>query len=548
MLCAQSRELQERVAFRVKYAIQDAVYLEGGRNAGLAEGMTLEVKRPVSAEAGGQGPGEGVVAVLVVSSVADSSAVCDVQSSSGELHAGDLAYLSKADAEAVAVKRAMSRTREYPQVITFSGGDPLDEEQRAAVPKPPLPEVNRARGRIGFDYSGLQSRDGSGMRSHQLGLVLRADITGIGGTHWSLAGYWRGRLDSHSAGTQETLNELMNRTYHLALTYDNPESNWVAGAGRLQLPWATSLTTLDGGYLGRRIGKHTTTGIFGGSTPDPTSWNYNPDRRLGGTFVNVQAGSFDSFRITTTTGAGISSIAWQTEKQFVFAENGFFYKRFFALYHSAEADRPDLPDATGRHQLVLSRSYATLRLQPHQRVAFDLNHSYFRDLPTFDPRLIGTGLVDPLLSQGFSGGVRVELPQRITVYSNLGRSSQTGDARNSLNQMYGVTLGSIWKTGVRADVRYSEFDGSFGRGTYRSLSLSRNFGENVRWELQGGRQLFFSAMTADNRSHYVMTTVEAAFARHYFIQGGFTMQRGQLQSYNQWFSTLGYRFDSRGVR
>ena len=32
---------------------------------------------------------------------------------------------------------------------------------------------------------------------------------------------------------------------------------------------------------------------------------------------------------------------------------------------------------------------------------------------------------------------------------------------------------------------------------------------------------------------------------HYFMQGGFTINRGQL-SYDQWMFTLGYRFDSKG--
>jgi hypothetical protein len=33
-----------------------------------------------------------------------------------------------------------------------------------------------------------------------------------------------------------------------------------------------------------------------------------------------------------------------------------------------------------------------------------------------------------------------------------------------------------------------------------------------------------------------------------FMQGGFTVYRGQQQNYNQWMLVLGYRFDSKWKR
>jgi len=81
-----------------------------------------------------------------------------------------------------------------------------------------------------------------------------------------------------------------------------PIPRWVLGAGRLYLPWATSLETLDGGYFGVRVGHGVTTGIFGGSTPDPTSWTYNPNRHLGGGFLSTEGGSYDGVRYSSTAG------------------------------------------------------------------------------------------------------------------------------------------------------------------------------------------------------------------------------------------------------
>ncbi len=546
--CALAQQPQIRTTFRVKYAIDGAAYLDGGSNSNLVAGMKLVVKRPAPEpiQPGAPMGPELVVAQLEVNSVAESSAVCDIVSSTDQLHAGDKAYLSKEDADALVAKNTVSPTRKYPQVITFTQGDPLEEEAREAVPRPPLPEVNRARGRIGVEYGSVRASGGS--VTNQVGLIVRADVTRIGGSYWNLGGYWRGRFDLRSGTTQPTMEDLMNRTYHLGMTYANPNSRWTAGFGRLILPWASSLDTIDGGYIGARVAAHTTVGAFAGTTPDPAAWNYNPDRRIAGTFVNFEGGSYDAFRFTSTTGVAVSSIGWNAERRFVFTENGIFWKNYFSLYHSMQADKPPAGlSQSGTSQPLISRSYLTLRFQPHRRVSFDINHNYYRDLPTFDTRLIDTGLLDTLLFQGLSAGVRVELPQHVSVYSTLGRSSRTGDQRNSINQMYGLTFGRIWRTGFRADIRQSTFDSSFGRGTYRAVSLSRNFGDAFHWELQGGTQTFLSPLTNNSRSRFAMTNMDVNLGRHYFLQGAFTVEQGEVMNYQQWFTTLGYRFDTKGA-
>ena len=540
-----------KISFRIKYVGEGVAYLEGGRNAGLAEGLHLSVKdtesitrRPIS---GSIDPATGEprpVAALYIFAVAESSAAAEIHDPTRALKAGDWAFLSSEDTAAIVAQRTLSPTRKYPVVVSFSEGDPLDEEARAEVPRPPLPEVNRARGRIGFDYSGMTSSSGS---SKNLGIVIRTDITRINGTYWNLSGYWRGRINSRASGPA-TIQDLINRTYHLGLTYENPQSHWVVGAGRLYLPWASSLDTIDGGYFGRKISTNTTAGIFAGSTPDPTSWSYNPNRRLGGAFVNFQGGDFNNARYTSTSGMGISTLKWKIDRPFVFFENGISYKHYLSIYHSLQVDSPSGNPAVAAPGAGISRSFLTFRVQPTSRIDFDFNHSYFRDIPTFDPQLIGTGLLDKYLFQGFSVGVRVEVAKKIWLYTNMGSSHRSGDAKASLNQMYGVTFGSLPKTGIRADFRYSKFDGSFGGGSYKSFSLSRSFRDDFRWELLAGSQSFASTAVKSDSAHFFTGNLEANVGSNYFVQSGFTRNRGGLQNYNQWTFTFGYRFDNRHKR
>ncbi len=551
----QTPEQEMRVTFQVRYVTADAVYIDGGHSSGLAEGMALVIKAPSQAApsstpltappASDDGTEAGIVARLKVVSVAETSAVCEVVSATRPLAPGDIAALPDIEVQALVARHALSSTRAYPAVVSFSEGDPLDEEVRDAVPHPPLPEVNMARGRFGFDYSSLHGA--GGVSASTLGLVIRADITRINGTYWNLRGYWRGRLDSRSSSAQPTLQDLIDRTYHLSLTYDNPGSRWVMGFGRMYLPWASSLDTIDGGYFGRRLSSTATAGVFAGTTPDPTSWNYSVDRRIAGSFISFTGGDYDRVHYTSTFGGGISTLKWTIDRPFVFGENDLAYHHRVELFHSFQVDQPRVAPGTPAIGAGLARSFFTVRVQANPHVSFDLNHTYFRDVPTFDPQLIGTGLLDKTLFQGFSVGARTEWAHHISVYSEVGRSTATGDTRGSLNTMFGVSKGQIWKTGLRADFHFSRFNNSFAQGSYRSFSLSRAFGESLTGEVQFGTQSFISPFSKDNGGRFVNAHADVNLGARYFLEGGLTLSRG-AQPYTQWYTMLGYRFDNRRSR
>lgn len=548
-ICPAQSADEVKTVFHVRYVAGASVYIDAGRNAGLAENMRLIIAPPASptSEAAREQAASPVTAELKVISVANSSAVCEVISSTRELVIGDVATLHQEDAATVVTKRTLSNSRLYPAVVSFTEGDPMDEDVRDDTPRPPLPEVNRARGRIGLEYSGIFSGGQVHSSSSELGVVFRGDITRINGTYWNLSGYWRGKLESQSGG-QATVQDLMNRTYHLSLNYANPDSRWVAGVGRMYLPWASSLDTIDGGYIGRKVGEHAVAGFFGGSTPDPTSWSYNPDRRLAGSFVSFDQGSYDAVHSMTTLGLGVSTLGWTIDRPFVFAENTISYKQFFSVYDSFKFDRPRTIPPVSAVSAGLGQAFVSMRLQANRRVGFDVNYNYFRDVPTYDPLLLGTGLLDKYLFQGLSAGVRVEGPRHLSFYTEIGRSNSSRDTTSSWNKMFGVTLGQLWHTGLRLDARYSRFNSAFAQGSYSSFSVSRSIGEAMRLELQAGKQSFNSSLTRDNGTNFLNSMLELNLGSKYFLDNGFTVQRGSVQSYRQVYLTFGYRFDNRDHR
>ena len=549
VIAARSDDPSLHTVFHVKYVADGVAYLDGGSSSGLAEGMKLEIVESNLAAHQGDSVDAAdtrVVAALEVSGVAETSAVTDIRSPKRPVKVGDLAYLSSAETATLIQQRALSATRQYPAVVTFTDDDTPDEEARIEVPRPPLPSVNRGRGRIGFDYIGTVSHGTSTLASSNLGVAFRGDITRIGGSFWNLSGYWRGRI-THQSADQQTLQSLVNRTYHLNLTYDNPQSSLVAGFGRLYLPWAPSLDTIDGGYFGFHPRHGTTIGIFGGSTPDPSSWSYDPNRVIGGAFVNFDGGSYDDLHYTSTSGTAVSMIHWAVDRPFLFFENGISYKRLWSLYDSLQLDNPKGNAAVPSPGPGLGRNFLTFRIQPLPRLELNANHTYFRDIPTYDSTLIGTGLLDKFLLQGFSAGARVEVVKYIFISATLGQSFRTGDAKSSLNQMYGLQFARLPLWRLRADAHYARFSNSFGSGSYTAFTLSRQVTDAMRLELLAGQQDFTSAVTTSNRSRFLTGTVETNLGPRYFIQGNFTTARGQL-SYDQWMFTMGYRFDTKGHR
>jgi hypothetical protein len=536
-------------SFHVRYVNGANVYIDAGRDVGLDEGTTLVLKQDPTKAASDKSNvalEPGVIAKLTVVAVASTSAVCEVKSSSRDLVAGDVVSLPDSEVEKLVAKNTLGNTRKYPMVISFNQGDPLDEEVRASLPRPPLPEVNQMRGRIGFDVSTIrQLGQGGGSTSNSYGMVARLDFTRMFGTHWNLNGYWRGNLRTNSSPSQQTLQDLINRTYLMNLTYVNPESHWTAGVGRLYLPWASSLQVIDGAYVGRQFASHAVTGIFAGSTPDPTAWNYNPQRRIGGAFFNVHGGSFENFYYASTAGAGVEMLKWNITRPFAFTENNFSFKRYFSIYHSMQIDRPTANPATPAVPTGLGQSLLSLRVQVHPRVVLDLTDTYFRDVPTYDASLVGTGLLDRYLYQGINGGARVEFPRHITGYFTLGSSSNSTDPKTSLNRMFGATMAHIWKTGLTADARYSKFDSSFASGTYSTVTLSRDMLDSLRLNLQAGRYAYTSPLASNSNSNFVNILVDSNLGSKLFVESMFTVQRGGSLNYNQWTTTLGYRFDNR---
>lgn len=543
--------IQLRRQFKVKYISGDTAYIDGGSNSGLRPGMSLKILASSSTlTKDDRGTSDQLIASARVIGIAATSAITEIDNGDRAVKVGDLAELTSEDAAVAG--RNLQRQNAVP--ILRLPATEVSESSSAAGSVPSnsflssrkqAPESGtRVAGRIGFDYSSITSTGSTPGTSQQRGISFQSDMTNILGTHWNLQGYWRGRLNDHSQFQEPTIEESLNKTYTMQLYYDNPKSKWVAGVGRLYLPWAVSLDTIDGGYLGHKWPLGMTTGVFAGSTPDINSWHFRPNQRIGGSFVNFQGGSYDRFHISSTTGVGVNTVGWKVDRPFAFFENEASYKGVFSVYHSLIADTLRGVSTNGyRTPPGISHSYFTAHYVPNHIITFDLYHNYFRDVPTATTTIVGTGLVDQLLFQGLSGGVHLKPIRNISLYTTAGASEKTGDSHRSLNLMYGGSWSEIARSGIRADFHYSKFDSNFGTGNYKVFSLSRQVTNRAFWNVQVGKQQLLSNFTTNHNSIYADESLDINVGRRTYLQSGYTYVNGSTLSYRQMYFSLGFRFD-----
>jgi hypothetical protein len=92
------------------------------------------------------------------------------------------------------------------------------------------------------------------------------------------------------------------------------------------------------------------------------------------------------------------------------------------------------------------------------------------------------------------------------------------------------------------DLRYSRFNSSFGSGSYESVTLTRQMGDKLRFDLQAGLQNISSSYTNQTRTKYGSASLDYLIGTHFLLGSGWTLYRGGAQDYDQLFLNFGYRF------
>ena len=145
--------------YHVKFVAEGVVYLDGGRAVGLAEAH--ETDGPPRPGHRRQGHGRGGGRTGSALGGRDLGGLRDQERQGDDPAPATSPTCRHEDAQTLQMLRTGASSRKYAQVVTFTRATRSTKRRAEYMPHPKLEEVNRVRGRIGFEYNSI--RDGGGV-------------------------------------------------------------------------------------------------------------------------------------------------------------------------------------------------------------------------------------------------------------------------------------------------------------------------------------------------------------------------------------------------
>lgn len=399
-------------AFTVEYLSADNVYLDGGRAAGLEEGLRLQVLE-----------GSTVVAELEVVYAAEHSASCRTLSETRPVRPGDRAFVVGEVA--------------FPAVPAVAASEPAEAEPVAASPEPtekpadepPVVPWARVHGAASLGY--YRSTDGFetdlDYQERTARVDLRADDIAGQPLSFALRGRFREDIRSRELSRRTLKSQGTDRIYELALRYDPPDGRLGFELGRIGVSRFVGIGYLDG-VLGRyRLRPRVEVGAFAGRQADianlgGTGGKYGAFARLspGGRYTR---GAYDVLLAFVRENAD-----GDVSREYLSLESRFAGGGRWSVFQRAELDIN-----RGWRQEVTGKSYqfSNIGLTGNLKVSSSawafLSYSGLRNYRYYRNRLVPEDVFDSLLRQGLRTGVNVSKPGGFGATAGFGMSLKEQD-------------------------------------------------------------------------------------------------------------------------
>jgi hypothetical protein len=288
---------------RVSYLSGGTVYLDAGRDAGLAEGDTVTVSRDGK-----------VVARLRVAALSSQRASCDTLAVLVPLRVGDAASFTARAVPPVAA------------ALPDTGVPPVTPTSRTSS--------RRIHGRVGARFLNVDHQEAGDYQLPQLD--LRLDAAGLGAGHVDLAADIRARRITRTTTAGGSSSDDDGRVYRLSAAVHDPRDAWRLTVGRQISPFLASVSLFDGvlAQVGReRWG----VGAFAGAQPEPASLGLSDRILQAGGYAEWRSPRLAERRWSATLGGAHSTDDGEVNRDFLFAQ-GFYRDRRLSGWFAQEVD------------------------------------------------------------------------------------------------------------------------------------------------------------------------------------------------------------------
>jgi hypothetical protein len=494
---------------RITYLTSTAAYVDAGRDAGLTEGDTLHVVR-----AGTE------VGLLRVTYLASRQASCDILSDVAALVVGD----------------TLSLVRVAPLQVAAAGKSAAEPATRAAR------RNSGVHGRVGARYLGVWRKDGSVGRLAQPSLDLRLDGRALGGTPLGLVLDLRTRRTSSIRPDGSSVVDGRTRAYQAAVVLDPIGSPFRLTAGRQLSPSLASLTLFDGALAELR-GQRWGAGLFGGSEPDPTSFDYSGDVADYGGYVQVHSRPGAANHWSTTVGAIGSYEAGLANREFAYIQTA-VTNRQFSLYATQEVDyyRP-WKQAMGEPSLSFSSSYANMRVEVSPGLSLNGGVDNRRNVRLYRDAVTPETAFDDSFRRGVWGGLSLRVGQHGRVAADA-RSSGGGTLGRTLSYTLSLAVDRLAALDLGVRSRTTRYEGPRQSGWLQSLTVDLTPAGPLHLALNGGLRIEQDPLADPTNVHVTWFGADAdlGLARGWYLLLSGTHEAGGFESNDQVYGGLSFRF------
>ena len=503
-------------AARVIYVTGGSVYVDAGREQGIAVGDTLEVLR------------EGaVVARLRVAFVSTGKASCDTLRTQGGIRVGDPVRYSA---------RPVEPSPEQPAAGADSaraGAGPVPI--RAAPGGAPKRRTPPVRGRVGVGLVNVPGAGGAPGYT-QPSLSLRLDGSAAYGAPMDFSIDVRGHR-TYRGGASDGVT----RVYRLSTAVRDASGNRRLSVGRQPLPVSSSAGLFDGG-LGQIGGARWAVGVFSGLEPDPAAYDFSTRIVQSGAFAQWRSAPASTRRWSATLGFLDSRDRGSPSRDFAFLQASWMSRRAFATVSQEVDVNASWKRALGDPAVSLTSTFATARLQATPRLSLHAGFDNRRNVRLYRDRETPVTEFDDRYRQGGWLGASVDPRSnvRLGVTSRARSGGSGGSARTHSGALEVTRLGSV-NGAVR--LRTTRVDSDAEEGWLHSGGVEAAPWSGIRVGAVVGAQRFTDALSGSpRRVDWQSLDADLGLARRWYLLLSAEHDRDDAGDRVQTYSSLNWIF------
>lgn len=507
--CAQPGTRSLRVRTVVTYVSASSVYLDAGREQGLAVGDTVLFDR---LQQGG--------VRTVVAAVSARSAMAPLGTTM-QVVVGDSATVLTAGIQS-----------------QIGSSDPPVIRPAAQAPLGPLP-VN---GRIALQYFGNRSADGFSTSMPALVAALNVPSLFGSGIAFSLHGRTMHELVTPITGTRSYPRTSV-RIYEMAFRSDPGRNGPGFAIGRVTSRYAAGLGPIDGAEAYFRTGR-ITAGLVAGLQPDYVTSGIDPERQKLAAFINLawQAGASATGDVTLAYGRlmfkGI------LDRDFVYVQSSTRLGSALFLHQSAEVDITGMEGNERISKPRITNTYINAAWLPLRWMSVDAGFDATRIVYYLESMNVRSDTVlDNTIRQGIRGGVLFRLPLQLQIGGRVYVRPGTGDLRTARTAVGTFRMRDILRTGTSLGVQVSDIRGVYADGVNLSGRLEFELGQWATATVGVERYLYTLVRTGQEQETISVSAMAQVMAgKRVSIVGGIDQVWEDRRPFQRIFAEIGLRF------